>query len=177
MADSPHPAFTPPPTATLNPYAAPRAAIAAGDFAGDGAALASRGQRLRAAIIDYMIFVVPMAAMLIPIAMSRGKAMAAVGPILGGLVFVAILVINGLLLARNGQTIGKRSTGIRVVRTDGSDAGFVRLFFLRGGLSWLIAAIPAIGGLYALVDVLFIFRSDRRCLHDLIADTRVVEAE
>ena len=71
MADSPHPAFTPPPPATLNPYAAPRAAIAAGDFAGDEAAPASRGQRLRAAIIDYMIFVVPMAAMLMVPSVSK----------------------------------------------------------------------------------------------------------
>lgn len=176
MADAPPPAFSPPPAPALNPYAAPRAAIAPDLAVGGDAEPAARSQRLRAAIIDYLIFIVPMAAMVIPIAMSRGRALAA-GPILGGLVFVAILVANGLLLARNGQTIGKKSVGIRVVRTDGSDAGFVRLFFLRGGLSWLIAAIPAIGSLYALVDVLCIFRSDRRCLHDLIADTQVVEAE
>ena len=49
--------------------------------------------------------------------------------------------------------------------------------FLRGGLSWVLAAIPGIGNLYALIDVLCIFREDRRCLHDLIADTNVVEAE
>jgi hypothetical protein len=28
----------------------------------------------------------------------------------------------------------------------------------------------------SIVNVLFIFRSDRRCIHDLVADTRVVEA-
>ena len=180
MADTPEPAFAPPrapsPAPALNPYAAPRAAIAQDIESGGAAALAERSTRLRAAIIDYLIFVVPMAAMLIPIAMSRGRTVGT-GIIFGALVFAAIVVANGLLLARNGQTIGKKSSGIRVVRSDGSDAGFVRLFFLRGGLSWLIAAIPAIGSLYALVDVLCIFRSDRRCLHDLIADTMVVEAE
>ena len=39
---------------------------------------------------------------------------------------------------------------------------------LQSCRSWLLAAIPGIGNLYALVDVLFIFREDRRCLHDLI---------
>lgn len=174
MADSSRPAFTPPP----NPYAAPQAAIVPDALDGGAAAPAARSQRLRAAIVDYLIFVVPVAIMVIPMALFRGShlvnnlAMPA-----GGLGVLGLLAWNGLLLARNGQTIGKRSVGIRVVRTDGADAGFVRLFFLRGGLAWLITALPAIGGLFALVNALFIFRNDRRCLHDLIADTRVVEAE
>lgn len=174
MADSSRPAFTPPP----NPYAAPRAAIAPDAFAADAAAPAGRSQRLRATIVDYLIFVIPVAIMTIPMALLGGSNLVInLALLAGGLGFLGILVWNGLLLARNGQTIGKRSVGIRVVRTDGADAGFVRLFFLRGGLAWLITALPAIGGLFALVNVLFIFRNDRRCLHDLIADTRVVDAE
>jgi hypothetical protein len=31
--------------------------------------------------------------------------------------------------------------------------------------------------LYGIVDACFIFREDQRCLHDLIADTTVVECE
>lgn len=30
---------------------------------------------------------------------------------------------------------------------------------------------------YALVDICFIFREDRRCLHDLLAGTRVVQGQ
>ncbi len=31
-----------------------------------------------------------------------------------------------------------------------------------------------LGSILMLTNVLFIFRSDRRCIHDLIADTKVV---
>jgi uncharacterized RDD family membrane protein YckC len=41
---------------------------------------------------------------------------------------------------------------------------------LRGVVNGLLSIIP----LYGLVDALFIFREDKRCLHDLIAGTIVV---
>ena len=178
MAEPPESAFAAPTVAPQNPYASPKATVVHEGGSG-GAELAARSQRLSAAIMDYLIFFVPLAVALIPMFMASGRLATGViaGLLAGGLAFLAIVIRNCLLLARNGQTIGKKAVGIRVVRTDGSDAGFVRLFFLRGGLSWLLAAIPGIGNLYALIDVLFIFREDRRCLHDLIADTKVVEAE
>ena len=37
--------------------------------------------------------------------------------------------------------------------------------------------LAAAGGLFGLVDILFIFGSERRCIHDLIAQTKVVVAE
>jgi uncharacterized RDD family membrane protein YckC len=39
----------------------------------------------------------------------------------------------------------------------------------------LLGAIPYVGWLVSLVDPLLIFGKDRRCLHDLIADTIVVD--
>jgi uncharacterized RDD family membrane protein YckC len=42
---------------------------------------------------------------------------------------------------------------------------------LRSWLNTLIGIIP----FYGLVDVLFIFREDKRCIHDLIAGTHVVQ--
>ena len=178
MAEPSDSAFAAPTAAPVNPYASPKAAVMhAGS--GGGAELAARSQRLVAAIIDYLVFFVPLGVALVPMFMASGRMATGViaGLLAGGLAFLAIVIRNCLLLARNGQTIGKKAVGIRVVRTDDSDAGFTRLFFLRGGLTWLLAAIPGIGNLYALIDVLFIFREDRRCLHDLIADTKVVEAE
>ncbi len=185
MADPNNPAFTATPApaftntpAPVNPYAAPSAVVLP-DADLDQAEPASRYQRLRAAIIDYLIFLVPAAIGMLPMAFSSGRMAgpAITGIALGGLTFVAIVALNGYLLAKRGQTVGKKAVGIRVVRTNGDDAGFVRLFFLRGALSWLLATIPFVGGLYALLDILFIFRADRRCLHDLIADTKVVEAD
>ena len=35
--------------------------------------------------------------------------------------------------------------------------------------------VPMLGGFASLVDALCIFREDRRCIHDLIAGTRVIE--
>jgi hypothetical protein len=39
---------------------------------------------------------------------------------------------------------------------------------------WSVSLVPGIGALAVTVDDLFIFRTDRRCLHDLIAGTKVV---
>ena len=33
-----------------------------------------------------------------------------------------------------------------------------------------------VGQIVGIVDSIFIFRKDKRCLHDLIADTRVIKA-
>lgn len=37
-----------------------------------------------------------------------------------------------------------------------------------------LSLIPAIGQLFAVIDTLCIFWEDRRCIHDLIAGTKVV---
>ena len=40
----------------------------------------------------------------------------------------------------------------------------------------MASAVPWLGRYLRLLDVLFIFRDDKRCVHDIIADTKVVEA-
>ena len=62
---------------------------------------------------------------------------------------------------------------IRIVTHDReANGGFVTNVLLRTVLNWIIALVP----FYALVDVLFIFRNDQRCIHDLIAGTKVIKA-
>ena len=151
----------------INPYAAPRAAVVDHE---EEAELADRFQRLRAAIIDGMIYIVAV----LPMAVFGADK--PLGMVLSAAVFLGLIAWNCVLLARNGQTIGKKASNIRIVRSDGSDAGFARLFFLRMMLFWALNAVPFIGPVFSLVNILFIFREDRRCIHDLLADTMVVDA-
>ena len=96
--------------------------------------------------------------------------------------FLGLFITQMVLLAKRGQTIGKILMKIRVVdATTGEHPGWVRLVLLRTILNSLIhsvlSAIPFVGEMFAfayfLTDSLFIFRDDRRTIHDLIAGTRV----
>lgn len=80
-------------------------------------------------------------------------------------------IVQMALLSARGQTIGKILCKIRVVRTSGERAGFVHAFLLRTVVMGLVTGIPVVGGFIALADPLFIFREDRRCIHDLLAGT------
>ena len=91
--------------------------------------------------------------------------------------FTVMVAIQGYPLAQSGQTWGKKLLKLKIVNLDGSQPDFLRLVGLRYGSTQLISLVPFVGGLYGLVDSLFIFREDRRCLHDLIAGTRVVVAD
>lgn len=169
-----------------NPYAAPRAAVREVQEVGD-VVLASRLARLGAVLIDSAVIAIP--AILLAIAMpafadyavraggqpstsSNGTLIVALS--LFGLAAIAFAVYQLVLLYRNGQTVGKKVVGIRIVRPDGSRASFPRLLFLRYVVPGLIGAIPFVGVVFSVVDVLFIFGESRRCLHDMIADTIVV---
>lgn len=167
--------------ASANPYAAPQSKVADLRFA-DIQEKAGRGARLAAVLLDGVpIFIVAIfAAILIPTLGRAGK-----GQINGfGMAVLTLLVLafvgygiyQLVLLHRSGQTFGKKLMSIKIVRNDGSRAGLRRIFFLRMFLPGLIGAIPLVGGLFALIDPLFIFGEEKRCVHDLIADTIVINA-
>jgi uncharacterized RDD family membrane protein YckC len=161
----------------MNPYQVPSARLA--DVASDPLGeLAGRGARLAAAFVDGLVYLF---ALLIGALVGRvdAKAPLALSPD-GSLAYLAVLALllalNAYLLHRSGQSVGKRALGIRIVRNNGSRAGLGRSFGLRLLLPWAVAWIPVAGALFVLVDILCIFRGDRRCLHDFMADTRVVMA-
>lgn len=159
-----------------NPFQPPSAAVA--DLPVDGAEPATRGSRLLAVLADTAIQVAVMLAINALLPWSIWNVDASPGQLLVNLV-VGLLVfamLQGWMLVRHGQTLGKRALGLRIVRTDGSRAGAGRLLGLRYGLGWVLTMIPLLGSVYALIDALLIFRADRRCLHDLIAGTIVVRA-
>jgi len=166
-----------------NPYAAPAARLSA--LVSDDRDLpAERGQRLAAVIVDSLAYIATylplLVGLVISIASQTDKSDTPVALIIGGVASLACVV--GLigytihLVIRNGQTIGKRALGIKVVRLDGSPIGLGRSFWLRNVVPGLLGAIPFFGALVSLVDILMIFGEDRRCLHDKIADTKVIRA-
>lgn len=179
----------PPPLPPVNPYAAPAARVV--DVVEDAEnELADRGTRLAAAIIDGLLFVIAAVAMaaLVPMMIARqgqsGSTFAIVSFAFLA-VFLALIITNLIWLHRYGQTIAKRMFRIKIVRTDGSRCGLLRVIFLRSVpitvltyiVAFLLIAFGPYGGyLVTLVDSLLIFRGDYRCLHDHFADTIVVKA-
>lgn len=160
-------------------YAPPTAEVADVTTPGE-VALAGRGLRLVGAIIDTVILLVLWWVMgkLTPLniyspQMAQAGALTLAGYGLVGVLLFAL--VNGWLLATRGQTLGKMLLGMRITRRDGTAADVLRLVGLRYGVGALITVVPIVGMVYSLVDALMIFRADRRCIHDLIADTIVVK--
>ena len=86
----------------------------------------------------------------------------------------ALLGINIYLLASRSQMIGKWILKIQIMDYETNEpAGFLKSAILRGFVNGLIGAIPMVGSLYSLVDILFIFGEEHRCLHDQLAGTYV----
>jgi uncharacterized RDD family membrane protein YckC len=90
---------------------------------------------------------------------------------------LVLAFVQTALLCRRSQSIGKYFVGLQIVNVqDDAPAGPVRAYLLRGLLIWLIEQIPLLGKpLFWLADSFCIFREDQRCIHDLIAGTKVVK--
>lgn len=88
---------------------------------------------------------------------------------------VIYLLVNAVMLARTGQDIGKRYSGIRVVNADGNKATEMTGLVKRDALTFVIG-LTGIGVLYWLADFVTLFGKGGRTLHDRIAGTRVVRA-
>ncbi len=106
---------------------------------------------------------------------SMGKEL--VVSIISLVVFLAwYLILNGYLLAKRGQTIGKLAAGTRIVDFNtGELVPLVPLLLKRNLAIQILGAVPFVGGFVRLADVLMIFRASRRCLHDDIAGTKVIK--
>ena len=74
-----------------------------------------------------------------------------------------------------GQTWGKKLLSLKIVDLQGNKPSLADLLLKRYLPTHAIANLPCLGLIYVLVDSLMIFRADQRCVHDLIAGTRVVK--
>jgi uncharacterized RDD family membrane protein YckC len=89
---------------------------------------------------------------------------------------VPVCILQWYLIATCGQTLGKRAMGTRIVRTDGSPAGFLRGVVMREWCAFGVSLIPFIGAAFPLIDATWIFKSNKKqTLHDLLADTLVMK--
>jgi uncharacterized RDD family membrane protein YckC len=161
-----------------NPYAPPQAIVEDVVDPFEKVVLADRGTRLGAAILDGLIFA---GLVYLPLMVTLGLNTAAgengsdtmvlIGSALAMMGFVVWIGLTIRYVLRNGQSIAKKITGIKVVRRDGSPVNLGRLFWMRNVANGILSFIP----LYGLVEILFIFSESRQCIHDKLADTIVVK--
>lgn len=169
-----------------NPYRAPRTSVDPGVFVRESteASLtpARRFRRLAAHFLDYMIIIMPPVILVGIFGNLDPEEFTSEDWLFSdamGLIFLAmipLLVVNFYLLSKYGQTMGKRALGIKIVRTDGTQPSLARIIFLRAFAIQALGSIPFIGSFIGLLDALFIFGEERRCIHDHFADTMVVVA-
>jgi len=162
-----------------NPYATPSADVAVEELGEE--VLAGRFARLIAAIVDGIVILL----VLVPFTYLFGyweRALSGQYLLLEGIAWtvagtVVWLVVNGYTLAKRGQTLGKMLLGVRIVSvSDDSILPVWKVFFVRYLPVTLVSQIPLLGFFAVIINALFIFRADRRCVHDLMAGSRVVKA-
>lgn len=165
---------------TQNPYAAPTAPPPLPGELADDSIKADRGLRLVARLIDGGLMLVCMLPAFLSVAVAPNNdepSPLQLGMIaLGGLFALGLFAYQLVLLYQSSQTLGKRWLGMKIVRNDGSPCSFGRIVGLRMFVIALIEQVPCLGALFALVNALWIFGEESRCLHDLICDTKVVKA-
>jgi uncharacterized RDD family membrane protein YckC len=143
--------------------------------------LSSTLRRFGALWLDSLITSMGAYAVMIPVSLLAGAMGTAAGDnadialmvmmmIIYPIMFGLPVVYEALLLARNGQTVGKMALGIRVVTPDGGP--------LTRGQAWGRALLKMLLGSCLMVDYIpAFFTRERTCLHDLIVRTRVIRVD
>ncbi|WP_434349007.1 RDD family protein [Myxococcus virescens] len=134
--------------------------------------MATRRARLAASLVDGAALVLPS----LFLGVLRCRALPGEPAMKAPVVYVPALLallVQASLIRGTGASLGKRLLGIQVVRSAGCPAGVWRMALLRNALPVVLFGYC---GWFGLVDALFVVGEDRRCLHDWVADTRVVKA-
>jgi uncharacterized RDD family membrane protein YckC len=149
--------------------------LRSGAVGGGVANLASIGRRWAALIVDRILFILAGVALVVAVVLvtpetpEDPRLMGIVAAIL--VTYIGYVSYDALMVRGGGQTLGKRLLKIRVVRADGQP--------VRSGQAWGRAVARGV-----MVHVLTLvnygpslFTSEKTCVHDLLAGTRVVNAE
>ena len=141
--------------------------------------LASRWARLGAYIVDSIILILPYVAIysltdywdeatIKDISISEQLLYVLMG-------LAQYLIVNGYLLHGRGQTVGKWVLGIKIVSFETDKIlPLWKVFFVRYVPPATVAMLPFVGVILAIINDLFIFRKDKRCIHDHLAGTKVI---
>jgi len=139
---------------------------------------ATLGKRFAALWIDRMIFVGGAVILMVImfVVMSSDDNNHGEEPLFGILVlaaafYIGLTVYEALMLAARGQTLGKIALKIKVVRRDGSP--------ISSGQAWGRSVIRAIMvSFLTFINYVPAFATkEKTCVHDLVANTRVVNVE
>lgn len=141
--------------------------------------MASILRRFAAMFVDGLLLGLPLVILAFFLIIPMGgmeedfNSVSPVLPLLNGVATLAwmvlVVVYEALMLAARGQTVGKKALGIKVVTADGGP--------ISRGQAWGRTLIRQVFGLVpclGLIDYLVAFGSERTCIHDILAKTRVV---
>jgi uncharacterized RDD family membrane protein YckC len=166
--------------------------------------LATRWQRLGGRLVDYLLGSLISAPLMLSLGLEKLAEMARdqtamlrlyTDSLLGaltGVLALAFAALNWYLITTRGQSLGKMLVSTRIVRTDGSPVDFLHGIVLRNWLllvpSYLAALALALGASTGIVvalsgvlgwlvgaSYLLVFGSERRCGHDYLASTKVIQ--
>lgn len=173
-----------------NPYAAPKTSpeIPSEPDPLFQIVLASRWLRLGATLIDGVILIALIFAIAIPLAffgfdMESSSSTDLFEPFSGlgnnfiselidiALGVIIYLAVNGYFMVKSGQTIGKKALGIQVVSRQTHQLLVPGMIIgMRFVLTTLLSYVP----IFPLIDALFIFSAEKRCVHDHMAGSIVI---
>lgn len=80
------------------------------------------------------------------------------------------LLVHGFFPKEDGQTVGKKVIGIRIADLYNDVPSLQTLIPMRYLPIWMVTIIPRFGGVASIVNVLFVIRNDRQCIHDITAE-------
>lgn len=146
----------------------------------DQVELASRWRRLFGAILDAIILYM----MILPFMFGTGylerameNSMTMAEPYYWSAAgFLIYCIVNGYTLHKRGQTLGKMMVATQIVSAKGHQLlPLWKILLLRWLPIGVLSSIPVIGPVLGLLNVLLIFANDKRCGHDHIAGTIVID--